>query len=289
LATKATAEIAAEQFGRIARVQLLGCGFSSTSIERLLSRGWLHPILPGVYAVGHIGGGRAEGLASALLYAGPPAALRGRTGLHWLGLIPTAPASIEIATRSRSRSRPGIQISHPRELARIMHQGLPVTPVTEALLEAAPELPFDRLRRALSEAIYQRMTTLEKVEAVLGRGRPGSKPLRRAVENHRPELALTRSELEIAFVSLCERGRIPMPEINGFAAGHMVDALWADRRIVVELDGHRTHAEPVAIETDRQREMDLRREGYTVVRYTWWQIIHRPEEVLADLRRVLGL
>jgi very-short-patch-repair endonuclease len=57
---------------------------------------------------------------------------------------------------------------------------------------------------------------------------------------------------------------------------------------VVELDGHATHANAPANETDRHRELVLRQAGFHVVRYTWQQITRRPDEVVADLIRLLG-
>ena len=47
--------------------------------------------------------------------------------------------------------------------------------------------------------------TLAEVEAVLGRGKPGSTALRAALDCHRPQLAHTRSRMEEMFVLLCER------------------------------------------------------------------------------------
>jgi hypothetical protein len=43
-----------------------------------------------------------------------------------------------------------------------------------------------------------------------------------------------------------------------------------------------------ANETERRRELTLRAAGYTVVRYTWEQVTQRPNEVVADLVRLLG-
>ena len=72
--------------------------------------------------------------------------------------------------------------------------------------------------------------------------------------------------------------------MNAYVEGLKVDALWRDAKLVVELDGHETHANPVANEEDRRRELILRRAGYRVIRYTWWQVTREPQAVVDDLR-----
>ena len=151
----------------------------------------------------------------------------------------------------------------------------------------ASVLGVSQLRRSLAEAEYLRLVALEEVEAVLGPGRPGSAALRAALECHRPELARTKSLLEEKFVLLCERGSFVLPELNVKVAGHLVDAVWFDQKVVVELDGHAAHDTPTAMERDRRRDLDLRAAGYTVLRYTWQQVTEEPELVMADLRRLI--
>ena len=64
--------------------------------------------------------------------------------------------------------------------------------------------------------------------------------------------------------------------------------MWHAERLIVELDGHATHANPVTNEEDRRRELILRRAGYRVIRYTWQQVTSAPRTVLDDLRRALA-
>jgi hypothetical protein len=117
---------------------------------------------------------------------------------------------------------------------------------------------------------------------------PGGRALRNALGQHLPQLATTDSELEVRFLLLVEKAGLPIPETNPYVEGLKVDAFWRDHKLVVELDGHATHANPPANETDRRRELKLRAAGYTVVRYTWEQVTQRPQEVVADLIRLLA-
>ena len=164
-------------------------------------------------------------------------------------------------------------------------EGIPTLPIAAATIAAAPSLTFDQLRRLLAEIEYQRLTSLDAIEAELEAGRPGTRLVRRALKAHRPELAATFSVLEERFLALVETNGLDLPEVNATVEGLMVDAVWPAPRLIVELDGHRAHAAPAAIERDRGREMVLRAAGYRVLRYTWSQIVHSPQAVVADLQQ----
>ena len=120
----------------------------------------------------------------------------------------------------------------------------------------------------LANADYHRLLSVPAVEAQLRRGRRGSAALNRALAIHRPELARTRSPLERHFIPLLERFDLPMPEFNVRVCGHLVDCHWPEHLVVVELDGGQAHGTLAAVRRDRQRELDLRRAGYKVRRYS---------------------
>jgi very-short-patch-repair endonuclease len=163
-----------------------------------------------------------------------------------------------------------------------------VTPVPATLLGLADQIEFRELRRALAEALYRGITDLGSVRSVLGQGHVGSNALRAAIASYEPRLARTRSVLERRFIELCERERIPLPAVNVKVAGFTVDALWADRRVAVELDSQGAHGTPIAIADDRRRDLALRSAGHQVLRYTWEQVTERAAEVAADLRSALA-
>ncbi len=281
--------LAERQFGRISTVQLVRIGVSSTTITRWATAGYLHPALPAVYAVGHRAPSVEADLAAALLYVGPGAMLSHATAAWWLALIDRRPPTIEISTERRCVSLRDVRVHDRRELDRTWHKGLPSTPVAQTLVDFAATAPPNHVRHALAEAEYLGLLDLDAVERVLGRGRRGSGPLRKAIERHQPAYAHTRSELENAFLDLCERHRIPVPAVNVIVEGWLVDAVWFDRRVVVELDGQGGHRTPAQLERDHTRDLQLRAAGFTVVRYTWAQVTTQARIVAADLRRLLAL
>ena len=97
----------------------------------------------------------------------------------------------------------------------------------------------------------------------------------------------SRSDLESDFLSFCERHRLPLPEVNVKVGALTVDFPWRERLVAVETDFFDYHRGSVAFEDDHQRELDLRRAGYTFRRSTGAQIRNHPALVVADLREVL--
>ena len=61
-----------------------------------------------------------------------------------------------------------------------------------------------------------------------------------------------------------------------------VDCLWPQDRLVVELDG-RQHRRPAQATRDDDRDLWLRRHGYTIRRYGDKQLTHQPDAVIEDL------
>jgi very-short-patch-repair endonuclease len=168
-----------------------------------------------------------------------------------------------------------------------MHRGIPVTPVARTLVDFASVAPFERVRAAVAEADFQRALDLGAIERITGVGRPGSAKLKRALSLHRPEYARTRSPAEDSLLDLCRRHRIPFPEVNVWVEGNLVDALWRDRRLIVEVDGEQAHGTEAQMERDRERDLTLRAAGYSVLRFAARQVTRKHARVAADIRRAL--
>ena len=244
-------------------------------------------MLPRVYAVGHTAPSHESDLAAALLYAGPGAMLTHGSALWAWRLLEHPVAPIQVSTPRRVGSRPGIEVHCRRTLDRVELRGLPVSTVQQALLDFASRAPYDRLRFVLANADYRGLLNLSVLDGLMGRGVKGSTSLRKALATHQPQLAHTRSELERVLVTMVERHDLPMPRFNVILHGYRVDAHWSEPKVVVEVDGYRGHRSPAQLRADHRRDLDLRSQGYIVLRYTWEQLTTQPAAVAADLGRHL--
>jgi very-short-patch-repair endonuclease len=94
----------------------------------------------------------------------------------------------------------------------------------------------------------------------------------------------TRSDLERLFLRLCRRHGIPKPEVNVRIGPYEVDFLWRAERLVVEVDGWKYHSDRRAFETDRARDRELARRGFTILRFTDRELSTQPNVVVTSLR-----
>jgi very-short-patch-repair endonuclease len=97
----------------------------------------------------------------------------------------------------------------------------------------------------------------------------------------------TRSRFEIDFLEFCARHGLPRPLTNTRVAGREVDALFADQRLIVEVDGWEFHNDRDAFESDRERDAASLEAGYRTLRITWERLHERADAEAARLRRML--
>jgi hypothetical protein len=292
------AELAARQLGRVSRAQLLALGISNAQVGRWINDGYLQRVLPHVYAVGFTAPGFEAELAAGVLYAGPGAMLSHLGQAWWIGVLDRRPPRVQVSTPRRRKSLETVEVFDRRPLDRIWlpragvdprHAPLlPVTPIPRLALDLAQILDRQRLRYALAQLDFQQRLDVPKLEAVCGQGIPGSAALRDALREHQPLLALTRSDLERLLIGLCERHGLPMPEINAPFRRFALDAVWWLQKVVVEVDGRDNHSSWAQIKRDRRKDLELRRAGFLVLRYTYDQIRFEAQQVAADIRAALA-
>jgi very-short-patch-repair endonuclease len=209
---------------------------------------------------------------AAVLACGEGTVLSHRSAaMHW-GMLKATTAPVDVTvpgTGGRSR-RQGIRAHRSTSLtpkAATIRQGIPTTTPARTILD---------LRRVADRAT---------LEAAVAQAEMGRLPIGKLPGvPHEP----TRSELERRFLRLCRRHALPKPEVNVRIGAFEVDFLWRDSSVIVETDGWETHGTRSSFEADRARDAALKSLRYSVLRFTYRQVVHDPAFVAATLRALLG-
>lgn len=290
------AELAARQYGLATTAQLRAAGLSRHEIATRVARHWLQPVHRCVYAVGHPPlTWRARWLA-AVLACGNGAALSHRAaGALWeIGPEPLGPVEVTVPTTHGRRPRPGIVLHRSMALRAgdIRHRhGIPVTSPARTVVDLASVLPRRRLERVIDACERLGLCDLDALEAIVEAQptRPGAGAVAAVLREHRIGSTLTRSELEELFLKLCREHGLPQPEVNARVLGLKVDFLWADARVIVEVDGRQSHDTHLAYQEDRDRDSRLTVAGYRPLRFTYRDVMKRPAVVAGRVRDTIRL
>jgi hypothetical protein len=268
----------------VAAAQLDHLGVHPSTRARWLRSGYLRPILPKVYAVGHAAPAREADLWAAVLYAGPGAMLSHATAARWRGLIDYAPARIEVSTGRKARSLDGITVFGRRTgLERVLYKGIPVTAIPETMVGLAATSSERAVQRALGQLDFRKLLDVDSLLAACGCGRAGSAALREAIETYDPGRKHANGRLEEDFYALCERHGLPLPLLGAYVHEIKCDAYWPDAGLIVELDGEDGHSSAAQRRRDRRNDLTLRGHGLTVLRYDWDLVHNRPAGVCDDV------
>jgi hypothetical protein len=287
----------ARQYGVASMPQLQDLGLSGSAVRHRVAIGRLHRIHQGVYGLTQSSLLTREGRwLAAILACGPGAVLSHRSAAALLQLRPTGSADVDVTAPSRrGRSRAGINAHtgslHPTDVTTV--GAIPCTNIARTAVDLAEVLDRRGVERFLEQAEVQHRFDLVALRAQLDRHptRRGA-PVVAGILAELAEPRLTRSELEERFLALVRQAGLPVPEVNpriALADGSVieVDFLFRSARLIVETDGRATHATRRAFEQDRRRDQLLRLSGWTVIRFTYNQVVNRPDEVVATLARLL--
>lgn len=179
---------------------------------------------------------------------------------------------------------------HP-ELS-VEREGMRVTDPKRTIVDLGLVLPYWSVRDALSRGLTTRLFAIADVARLrdaLGRpGRNGTGMLRRILDARLLTADREESVLEARLVDLAHRYDLPPLELQHevWHAGRFIariDAAYPDRKIAIEVDGYEGHASPEAFQRDRTRQNRLVNLGWTVLRFTWHDVVHRPTLVASAI------
>jgi Protein of unknown function (DUF559) len=285
--------LAGRQHGIVARRQLLGLGFNSAEIEHRISRGRLHVVMRGVYAVGWPQLTAKRRWMAAVLACGEGAALSHQSAAALWGIGWERRGRIDISVRRRSElERPGLRVRARAKLdaARIVAKDeIPVTEVVQTLIDLATELPPRGVERAVNEADKHDLVDPETLRSRLGsyKGEPGVKPLRTLLDKR--TFRLSDSDLEILFRPIAAAAGLSPPLSKQLVNGWEVDFFWPDLGLVIETDGLRYHRTASTQTRDARRDRTHALAGMTPLRFTHYEVKYEPTQVRQELKRAAAM
>jgi very-short-patch-repair endonuclease len=130
--------------------------------------------------------------------------------------------------------------------------------------------------------VLHRSTTLTPRDVTLRHNIPVTTP-QRTKRDMGWTTETTRSDLERRFLALLRAHDLPLPDVNQRIGPYTVDFLWREERLVVELDSYAYHSDRKTFVADRARDRDLRRRGFTPLRFADVELDERTENVVVAL------
>ena len=289
-------ELAAKQMGVVNRADLATAGVSWKWLrDRLTTREWKR-MHRGVFRLGCHQPSREEREMAALLAAGEGAVLSHISAARRLGLDvpPDDSVQITVAACRKAKVR-GAKIWRSRSLSSrdvTTRGGLRITNLARTMIDLAWVLDDAWLRACFDSAVRQNRAIVSWLCRALhnhGPGRRGIRRLRALLQEYRQTDEVPDSALESLALELAKAvGKTPQLHYNVLDGAHHVaevDLAWPKLRLGIECDGWRHHGTRAAFVRDRARDRALFSLGWSVLRYSWEDVVHNADEVIEELVR----
>src|SRR5205085_312206 len=97
----------------------------------------------------------------------------------------------------------------------------------------------------------------------------------------------SRATWEDTFPRFCAKYGLPRPLMNVPLLGYIVDALFPEEKLIVELDSWEFHQTRIDFENDRERDAQTLAASYATVRITWERLRQAPAPEAERLHIIL--
>jgi very-short-patch-repair endonuclease len=282
-------ELAACQDGVFTRSQAYAAGYSPTRVRRLLKAGRWVIVLGNVLVVRGTPLTADSHARAAVLAAGRGAVLGGPSAAHLHGMLPAPAQACVIVPRERHLMLEGMRLVRTtvcdEDLCLV--DGLLVTRPARTVVDCLLLMEQAEGDTLLDRALQQRWITFDELVWRVQQlaGHHGVPKLRRHV---RTASIGAHSEAER---ELCRRLRaigirgwvtnFPVP-----GAG-VVDVAFPALKLAIEVDGREWHSAGNRFQADRTKQNRLVAAGWTVLRFTWEDLVQRPGEVVATIQAAI--
>ena len=169
--------------------------------------------------------------------------------------------------------------------------GIPLVDRDRAIVDALRFLPADEARALLHRCLQLRWITPAGLDhwAQRLRGKAGIRNLR---AHHLDSIAGSHSQAEALCVRIFRHAKLHGWEANAavYDAQGLIgyaDFLFRGARVVVEIDGREWHVDRERFQSDRTRQNRLINADWRVLRFTWDDLVNRPDAVIAAVNRAI--
>jgi len=296
---RAIRKIAAQQYGAFSAEQALSFGGTHAMLKQRRRREDIRLVADGVYVLTGAPPCWRQKLWIAVLEAGGGAVVDGRSAPALWGVPGFRESSVEVLalhgqknhrlTAGVLRETRYLPASHMRRV-----DGIPVTSIERTLFMLAARESLKCTERAVDNALTLGLTTPERLwgmwAELAARGRRGTTAMRAILAERVRGYVAPASELEARFRDHLRAEGLEQPrrQVDLGAEGWIgrMDCYFG-RKLIVELDGRVGHVSELDRVRDRQRRNELTAAGFSVLVFTWTDLVSRPAWVAATLRAAL--
>jgi hypothetical protein len=295
---KVLADLAREQLGVFSQSQAEAAGVDRKGLWRRMQAGHIERLGPLSYRFAGQAGSWRQQLMAGLLDLGDGALVGGRSAaaLHRFDGFGEGPLEFLVPRSLKDRRTPGVVRSTAAVplIDRYRREGIfPCTSPAATIVRMAAHVTEAELKRAVDSAIRDGGTSeaflRRRLAALRGPGRHGVRLLAEVLDG-----AGGHSFLERRFLELVKEAGLPSPQTQVIFrrdGRHVarVDFAWPPGRLVVEVNGHRTHSTREQVQLDEQRRTELTLLRFIVVAFTYDDVVGRPDYVVSRLRQLLDV
>lgn len=282
------------QHGVVSLEQARTAGLSDATIRRRVATHAWRPAGVRVFQVAEHEETPASRTVAAMLSVGPGAVLVDLSAARWWDLHERPPAQVRIAVGRQVRPRDGVRLQRrdipPADRTRVRRLDVTCRPLS--VLDAAVDLGRQGGARLMDNALLRRRVSLPALREAhhRGLGRHGARAAGQLLvlagggARSEAERRAHRLMRAAGITGWSANTEIVLPGY-GRALG---DVVFADAKVVLEIDGWAYHRGLRAFLNDGPRQSALAAAGWVVLRTHWHELTGDPDTFLATLRRTLA-
>lgn len=285
--------------GFITSAELKALGVPYPTMTRWCADGLLVRFHRGVYRVGgqSFGFDEAVHLASKLMT--DQQAIGGRSALALWGLPGGTRAKVQVVGpkgyRSTSSYLTTKELRDLRPVDVTTLSGLRLTTPGRSAIDSSAHCSAETIGLQLSDGVRRGLFTYDelsqRVAEVSRPGKRGVSKLRKVLAARSHESGPQLNGYERMAKRLFRDGGFPSAVAQYHVAvggrSYFVDFAWPEHRLLVECDSMLAHSTPEQLQSDLRRQNDLIGLGWMLLRFTYWDVVDRPDYVNDHLDRYL--